>query len=116
MNINIVKETPMCLSEAKTELERIKERDKELNFRAQKTIDYLDQMLKLEGKKAKELVDKLAKLEIPRLKEQHVCKLADIMPVTVEEVKAVLQGYAVTITNENLKKIADTIAEFIPQK
>jgi len=28
----------------------------------------------------------------------------------------VLQGYAVTVTNDNLKKIADTIGEIVQQK
>ena len=116
MKLNIIKETPLSASNVKAELERIKERDKELNYRAQKTEDYAQQIIKMEPKKAKELEEKLGSLNIPRLKEQHICKIMDILPATIEEVKAVLQGYALTITNENLKKIADTIAEFAPPK
>lgn len=116
MKLNIIKETPLTMSEAKEELEKIKARGTELNFRAKKTEEYLQQEARLDLKKTKELLKKLEGLEIPRLKEQHICKLADILPTTPEDVKAVLQGYAITITSDNLKKIADTIAEFISAK
>ena len=105
-------ETPMTAVEVKETLEKIKAKEGELNYRAGKTFEYLEQFAKLGPKKAKELYEKLQKLAIPRVKEQHIVKLIDVMPKTAKDVKTVLQGYAVTVTNDNLDKIASTIAEF----
>ena len=111
MKFKIITEAPLGMYDMKEELSEIKARDKELSFRAQKTADYLDQMVTLSHSAAKSLATALTKLEVPRLKEQHILKLVDVLPTTSKDVKTVLQGYAITVTNENLKKIADTIAE-----
>jgi DNA-directed RNA polymerase subunit F len=111
---NIISETPITMCELKKELERIKKRDKELNFRAAKTEEYLQQITIF--KKADELYEKLVKLNIPRLKEQHIKKIIDILPTTVKDVKVVLQGYTLTVNNENAKKIVDAINKLIESK
>jgi len=112
MKFKVISETAMGLNDVKEELSKIREKDKELTFRAQKTMDYLEQTMTLSAAQAKDLFTKIVKLEVPRLKESHAHKLVDVLPLSSKDVKTVLQGYAVTITNDNLKKIADTIAEF----
>lgn len=105
----ITKETPMNLFEVKKELQRIKKRDKELNYRSTKTEDYIQQ-LDLSSK-AEELKAKIDKLKIPRLKEQHIQKIIDLIPTSVKDLKVILQGYILTVNNDNLKKIIDVIAK-----
>jgi DNA-directed RNA polymerase subunit F len=112
----IIKEEPMSIPEVKAALAKIKDRDDALTFRGNKTEDYLNQFAVLSQKKADELNEKLTKLNIPRLKELHIKKLVDTMPKTAKEVKMVLQGYTVTVKQEHLKKISDTVAEFAPKK
>ncbi len=107
----IISETPISIYQLKKELERIKKRDNELNFRANKTEEYLSQIATL--KNHGELFDKLMKLNIPRLKEQHVQKIIDIMPTSINDLKAVVQGYTITLNNESMKKIVDTVNEFL---
>ena len=43
-------------------------------------------------------------------------KIIDIAPANLNELKVVLQGYPITINNESMKKIADTINEFLEKK
>ena len=107
-------ETPINIYQLKGELERIKARDKELNFRANRVEDYLNQVAI--HKHANELFEKLTKLNIPRLKEQHIHKIMDIAPTTVNELKVLLQGYTITVNNEMMKKIIDTINDFLEKK
>lgn len=109
----ILSQTPTTASEVREALSQIKDRDKELGFRAQKTIDYLDSLKPLDTQKAKQLFDKLVKLEVPRLRDLHFYKIIDLMPTSAKDVKTILQGYNVTVTQENCKKIADTVAEFV---
>jgi len=109
-NAEMIGEKPISMSELKDELEKIKKRDKELNYRAEKTLEHLNQFT---SKKTNELAEKLAKLDIPRFKEQHISKIADLLPTTVKDLKIILQGYTVTVNNENLKKIVDEVNEFL---
>lgn len=108
----ILSQTPMNVSELHAEMKRIQKRDSELGFRAQKTVDYLESLTVLDESKAKELFEKLSKLEVPRLRDLHFHKLIDLMPTTPNDVKVVLQGYNVTVSQESCKKIADLIAEY----
>jgi len=113
---DILEETPVTMSALKDELKKIKKRDEELNFRAEKTEEYLQQFEVLKDKDAKELYKKIEDLEIPRLRPEFIVKFIDILPATQEEVKLVLQGATVTVTKENLKRIADVIKEHTAKK
>lgn len=105
----IVSETPVNMNELKKELDAIKKHDKELNFRAQKTEEYLQQFCDMDEKKSKELFDKLEGLKVPRLKDIHINKIIDTVPKTLEELKVILQGYTITVNNDNLKRIVEAV-------
>ncbi len=105
----IIEENEMTMSEVSSEIEKIKKRDKELNFRAQKTEEYLGQFTKLKPKETKELEKQMLDLKIPRLKEAHIKKIVDILPSSPEDVKMILSGFSITINQENLKKISSLI-------
>ena len=116
MKGKLIGEKPMNIVEVKEELERISARDKGLNFRAQKTLDYIQPINKLSVKQAKELCSLLEKLGINRIKEVHINKLIDVLPVTEEDVNCVLQGYTLNLKKDDMKKIAEAIKEFVGKK
>jgi DNA-directed RNA polymerase subunit F len=107
MAAEILSETPISTSYLGEQLKKIKQRDKELNFRATKTEEHLD---RVDNKKdSKELFEKITKLNITRLREQHIYKIIDIMPTSVRDLTVIMQGYTLSLNNENLKKIVDVI-------
>ena len=112
----ILNSKPITIAELKEELGKITKRDKELGYRASKTMQYLESFPGLNNKKAEELRAKLEGLKISRLKEEYVVKIVDTMPNTVDELKALLQAYVVTISNEDLKKIVEAVNEFTAEK
>ncbi len=112
----ILEKTPTNIVEVKAALEKIKEKEPELNFRAAKTEEYAQDFAKISLKQSRELLAKLQALEIPRIRDAHFHKLIDIMPVSDKHVKIVLASYNVTPTAENCKKLAETIAEYAPKK
>ena len=112
-DIKVISETPMSMSEVKAELVKIKKRDTELNFRAGKCEDYLNGTAPLSSSDAEDLKKDLEKLDIPRLKPEHVVKITDILPSTLEDVKIVFQGYTLNVSQENMKKIADAVAKYV---
>lgn len=112
----IISEKPITIAELKQEIDKIKKRDKELNFRVGKTEDYVNQFADLSKAKEEELIKKLEKLNIPRLKDIHITKIVDILPKTVDELKIILQGYTITVNNDNVKKIVDVVKDFAEKK
>ena len=106
----IIEEVPITMNELAEEITKIKNRDKELNFRAGKTEDYIQQ-IGMDSKKSKQLYEKITKLTIPRLKDVHIIKIVDLMPKDVDDVKAILSGYTLTVSQDNMKKIASTVKE-----
>lgn len=111
-SFKVLSEKPVTMAEVKDELSKIKKKTEELNFRSNKTHAYLQEFSKLSSKKAKELYTEIEALEIPRLREEHIVKIVDTMPKHAEEVKSLLTGYTITITNDNAKKLADKVAEY----
>ena len=105
--VKILNEEPITMAEVKEELAKIKKRDKELGFRANKNEEYLNQFVKV--KNAGDLVKKIDKLGIPRLKTNHIVKIVDVMPKTVNDLKVLLQGFTITVNNENLTKIVEVL-------
>lgn len=111
----IIEEKPIVIFQLRDEIDKIKKRDKELGIRTSKTEDFLNAFAGMSAAKGKQLFDKLSKLSIPRLKENHIYKIIDLMPSSVDDLKLVLSGYSISISNDNAKKIVDTVAGFAPK-
>ena len=112
----ILEEQQVPCFEVKEDIKKIKKRDAELNFRVQKTEEYLNVFISISAKEGRELVKKLQDLKIPRLHDNHIFKIVDILPATIEELKVVMQGYTLTINNDNLKKIAAIVKDYVPEE
>ena len=115
-NPEIISEEPISMVELKAEVAKIKKRDKELGFRVGKIEEYLNVFVTLNSKQAKELEEKLVGLKIPRLKDIHIKKIVDTLPVNLDQLKVVLQGYTLTVTQDNMKKIVKVVSEYLPEK
>jgi len=111
-SLKIIEEVPVTLVHLKEDLQRIKKRDEELNFRANKTEEYLNTFSTMKSGDAEELFLKLKELGLPRVRDDHLVKLIDLLPLTVEELKTVMSAYSVTISTDNAKKIVDLVVEY----
>ncbi|MGV8086420.1 MAG: hypothetical protein ACP5N1_02195 [Candidatus Woesearchaeota archaeon] len=114
--IKVIEERPICMAELKEEIKNIKKRDDELSFRTAKVSEQVDVLKVLKLKDAEEIIEKIQKLNVPRLKDAHICKIIDLTPQTLVELKNIIQSYGLTITNDNLEKILETLAEYLPKK
>ena len=112
MKVDVVGEKATSIAEVKHLLEKLKEKG-DLNFRAQKTLDYVQSVSSLDKKRADELKAHLEKLNISRLKEAHIQKIIDLLPKTAEDVKVVTQAFSVSLSQDALKKIADAVQEYV---
>jgi DNA-directed RNA polymerase subunit F len=112
----IIEEKEISMVELADELSRIKKRDTELNFRGQKTEEYLGTFVTQKPKDVQEISQKIEKLNIPRLKQTQIIKMIDIMPKNLEDLKTIMQSYTLTVTDDNLKKINEILTEYTTKK
>ena len=111
MKAEIINETPVNTAEVKDLLAKLRENG-DTNFRINKTLEYLEQTIKLSSSQAKKIIEELHKLNVPRLRDHHVHKIVDILPVTLPDLKVLLQGYALTVSQENQKKIVEVLSKY----
>ena len=116
MEPKTISQTPITLAELKEEVEKIKQRDKEPSIRITRMEDYLNAFVQITPKQGKELHAAISKLEINRLKEEHISKIVDLLPKTASELKLLMQGSAVSLTNDAVNKIVEAINEFLAKK
>ena len=109
----LIEERSMTMAEVKEELAKIKKENEELNFRAGKCEEYLNDFVSLSLSKAKELWEKLQKLGISRLKDDQITKLVDLLPTSVEDAKVILQAAPVSISKKDMERIVSTVKEFV---
>jgi len=114
--IKIIEEKPISMAELKEELKDIKKRDAELSFRTAKVSEQVEVLKIIKPKDAEEIFEKIQKLSIPRLKDAHIYKIIDLMPQNLVELKNIIQSYSLTVNNENLEKILETLADYLPKK
>lgn len=102
--IEYVEETPLSMPELKEKLLNIK-KSKELGFRANKTLEYLNAFSKTQPKKAVEIKEKLKSLDIIRLKDRHITKIIDLMPQDAESLKVIFMQDNINVKPEDLDKV-----------
>lgn len=73
--------------------------------------EFIKRFVKLNPKEAKELRKKLVELNLVKMKNEDICKLIDILPERPEEVNKIFVD--VSLDEDEIKKILDTIKEFI---
>ena len=116
MEPKIISQTPVTLAELKEEISKIKQREKEPSIRITRMEDYLNGFVELTPEQGKELRAAITKLAINRLKDEHICKIVDILPRSVNDLKVIMQGSAVSLTNDAINKIVETVNGFLEKK
>lgn len=112
-NPEFIEESPLSLADVKESIENIEERDKELNYRSNKTKEYLQIFVKLTKEEKLELQKKLIGLDLVRLKEAHIAKILDFLPKNVEELKVILQAYPITMPKKDMESIVAVVKEIV---
>lgn len=110
----IISEELLTLPEVKELLSQIKEERKkeevELGYELRKTISHVETFSKLDAKKSRELVNELMKLE--KMKPEIAIRIADILPLSYDEIRSIYAKERYTLTEEELKQILDLVLKF----
>ncbi len=109
---NIISEELLPLPEVRDMLKQIKEErekeDKELGYELRKAISHAEMFAKLDSKKSRELVNELLKLE--KMKPEIAIRIADILPMSNDEIRTIYAKERYTLTEQELKQILELVA------
>lgn len=112
MVVDIEEEKTISMTELKQELEKIKKRDEELGLRSARTAEYMKMFVELSQKQGQELKKKLENLKITRLKQEHINKIIDLVPITKGDLKVILHGFNVSLSSADMEKIVEVVKGF----
>ena len=112
-NPEFIESKSMTLVEAREILHNIEKRDKELGYLSNKAKEYLDGFVTLTVEKKDELLKKLQDLGLTRLREEHMMKIIDFLPKTIDELKVVLQAYPLSLPKKDQEAIVGAVKDFV---
>lgn len=111
----VLKEDALTLSEVKDILENIKEErekeGKELGYELRKAISHAESFSRIDVNKSRELVNELMKLE--KMKPEIAIRIADILPLSNDEIRTIYAKERYTLSEEELKNILDLVVKFV---
>ncbi len=109
----VINEEMITLAEAKEILLDIKdkrtEEDMELGYELRRAINHAELFSKTDASKSRKLVEELLKLE--KMKPEIAYRLADIMPVSLDEIRSIYAKERFTLSEEELNTILDLITD-----
>jgi DNA-directed RNA polymerase subunit F len=107
----LVSEERVTLPEVRDTLHSIEasrlDQGEELSYELRRSIEHANQLSKTTAEKARALVAELEKLE--KMKPDIAYRIANIMPVTRDEVRAIYAKERFTLSGEELDQIIDLV-------
>ncbi|MCT8336871.1 RNA polymerase Rpb4 family protein [Methanoculleus sp. Afa-1] len=107
----IVSEERMLLPELRDTLLSVEaarlESGEEMSYEFRKSIEHANQLTKASSEKGRALVDELLKLE--KMKEEIAYRIANLMPRTRDELRAIYAKERFNLTTEELDEILDLV-------
>jgi len=109
----ILSEELLTLPEVKEMLNEIVEdrtsREEELGYELRKAINHTEMFAKTTKEKSRELVNRL--LELKKMKPEIAVRIADIMPLSRDELRTLYAKERYTLTEEELDEILSFVTE-----
>jgi len=113
--MKVINERYASLPEVKKILEdkekRYSKEGKELLYEQRRALEHSRRYAKLNIKDVRELRKKLGELDM-NLTEEQIIKMCDLLPETVDDVRAIFAKERFRYNEEEIKKILDIIAQY----
>jgi DNA-directed RNA polymerase subunit F len=97
----------VSLAEVKNILKKISKERKELIYEQKIALEHAEKFSKLSAKQTKDLITELMKVE--HVEEFHAFKIADILPNTEDDVKAIFAKERYTPNEKEVKTILEIV-------
>ena len=97
----------VSLAEVKNMLKKISKERKELIYEQKIALEHAERFARLSAKQTKDLISELMKVE--HVEEIHAYKIADILPKTEDDVKAIFAKERYTPNEKEIKTILEIV-------
>jgi len=97
----------ISLAEVKNILKKISKERKELLYEQRIALEHAEKFAKLSAKQTKDLITELLKQD--HIEEIHAIKIADIVPQTDDDVKAIFSKERYTPNDKEIKNILEIV-------
>jgi DNA-directed RNA polymerase subunit F len=106
---NVVK--PVSLSEVKSILKRVEKDREELLYEQKIALEHAQKFVKINVKKTNKMVKELSNLEF--LQEIHAYKIADVLPISEEDIKTIFAKERISLGENEIKNILNIVNKYI---
>ncbi len=96
--------------EGKKDKEKGGMEEEEMRYERRKASEHTTKFAKLGAKESRALINELLTLE--KMKEEIAVRVADLMPKSKKEVRAIYAKERFTLTEANIEKILDCVAKY----
>ncbi len=100
----------LTLAEVK-EILREENEKRELNPLQKSSLMHAEEFARLKKEDAEKLVEELMQLDF--VDEKHAVKIADVLPIHPDQVRALYYKEKIVLPPEDIKKILDIVAKYI---
>lgn len=101
---------PISLSEVKNILKKIEKERSELLYEQKIALEHANKFARLTEKKTKELIKELKTLDF--IQNSQAYKIADILPITEEDIKTIFAKERITLKENDIKRILEIINKY----
>jgi DNA-directed RNA polymerase subunit F len=110
-----IEERPVSIPEVSAILankdEAYKAGGAELLYEQKRALEHAQKFSKISVKDAQDMAGKLAVLEL-QLNAERIVKIIDLMPKTIDDIRAIFAKERFKYTEEELKKITDIVDQY----
>jgi DNA-directed RNA polymerase subunit F len=99
----------ISLTEVKKILSK-EEKERELTYEKKLALQHARDFARLNSTNAKKLIDELLKIE--RISEEHAFKIADVLPESPDDVRAIFAKERFNLEQDEIKSILDILEKY----
>jgi len=103
--------TPLRASGKGTKKKEGEEEEVEIRYERRKASEHTAKFAKLSAENSRALINEL--LELPKMKELIAVRIADIMPKSPNEVRAIYAKERFTLTEADIENTLDCVAKYV---
>jgi len=100
----------VSLAEVKNILKKKEKERKEFSYEQRIALEHAQKFVRLPVNKTQDLIKALMKLD--RIEEIHAYKVADLLPTTKDDVKAIFAKERMTPSESEIQQILETVGKY----
>lgn len=113
--MNIMEKKYVTIAETKNVLDktrkRYKEAEMEMLYEQKRALDHANKADNLNFRDSTSMIKKLSELEL-ELNEDQIVKIVDLLPETVDDVRAIFAKERFKYGEDEIKKVLDVVAQY----